>query len=426
MIDFQKIKKLPCRPGVYLFKDKFDNVLYIGKALNLRKRVKNYFVKKDQENRIKNMIENAEKINFIETKSEIEALLLEAELIKKYQPKFNVRLKDDKRYLYAGISKETYSRVFLLRKPEIEKELDSWFGPFPSAQSIREILRLLRRIFPFRSCSKLPQKVCLYYHLNLCPGMCQYPISPQKYQRTINKIKLFLSGKVSFLLKKLEKEMKSESEKLNFEEAQIKKKQMEMIINFLGRFKKFPAEEEKEKALKRLRKIIVKYQGFDPVVIHRLEGYDIANLGEEIIVGSMVVFINGEPDNRLYRQFKIKTKLKGDPYFLKEIITRRLNHPEWLYPQLILIDGGKTQLSLVFEALKEKKLEGKIGLLGLVKGEEKIVVPLIKKGKIISWKKLSSKNEALFLLQQVRDEAHRFAQRYYKRVHQKTTFSSGQ
>ncbi len=200
-----------------------------------------------------------EKIDYILVNSEVEALLLEAKLIKQYQPKFNVRLKDDKRYLYAGITNQDYPRVFLLRKPEDTANLLAWFGPFPSAQSIREILRLLRRIFPYRSCQKMPPKVCLYFHLGLCPGMCQYPIGKKLYMASIRKIKLFLEGRIDFLMKKLEKEMRQEAKNLAFEKAEKIRLQIQMIQNMLGKFKKVPEEEETLNALEWLRKIIANY-----------------------------------------------------------------------------------------------------------------------------------------------------------------------
>jgi len=424
MITFQAIKNFPNQPGVYLFKDKSGNVLYVGKAINLRKRVKNYFEKNVGENRINYLLESAKKIDYIVVNSEVEALLLEARLIKQYKPKFNVRLKDDKRYLYAGISKEDYPRVFLLRKPEQTSQLLAWFGPFPSAQSIKEVLRLLRRIFPYRSCRKMPKKVCLYYHLNLCPGMCQYPLQKGSYLASIKKIKLFLEGKISFLVKKLEKQMKKEADNLAFEDAKEIHRQIETIKNMLGKFKKMPEEQRIRRALEWLRRIATRYQKTEPGIIHRLEAYDIANLGKEIIVGSMVVFVNGEPDPSLYRQFKIKKCSGGDPQALEEIIYRRLVHQEWLYPQLILVDGGKPQLSAAFSALKKAGLSSQIPLFGLAKKKETIIIPLIEKERIKGYKQIKNSPKAVGLpiLQFARDEAHRFAQRYYKKLHRRLIF----
>lgn len=427
MIDKKLIKKLPPSPGVYLFKDETGNILYVGKALNIRKRVKNYLDKTHKDERINYLLNKSEIIDYINVNSELEALLLEAKLIKQYQPKFNVRLKDDKRYLYAGISKEIFPRVFLLRKPEKEEDLLYWFGPFPSSLAIKEILRLLRRIFPYRSCRKMPKRVCLYYHLHLCPGMCQFKIEKKDYSKTIQKIKLFLEGKIPFLVKNLEKEMKMMAQELKFEEAKRIYQEIQKIERLIIKFKRTPQEEQVEEGLRELRRILAKYEKIDPFIISRLEAYDVANLGKRIVVGSLVVFINGEPAPNEYRHFKIKNSEGGDPQAIREMIYRRLGHKEWFYPQLILIDGGRPQISAAFSVLKEKELENHIGILGLAKREEKLIVPLIENGKIGGWKEIrySSKSPLFPIIQHARDEAHRFAQRYYRKLHHKLTFSFG-
>jgi len=432
-------QNLPKSPGVYLFKDKNQNVLYVGKATNIKNRVKNHFTDKNDELRHKNLLNLVERVDFQTVSSEMEALLLETRLIKIYKPKFNVRLKDDKRYLYVGISKEKYPRIYLLRKPEIEENLADWFGPFPTAQAIKEILRLLRRIFPYRTCKSrvypntpnspnLPNKPCLYFHLHLCPAPCINPV--ENYSQTIKKISLFLNGQIKPLLNLLTKQMKQSAEGLKFEEAQIYKKQIESIQYLLGKRPKSAQEEKIQKQLEQLKDLLIRYQGFDPFIIHRMEAYDISNLGKEITVGSMVAFVEGEPAPDQYRQFKIIGIFQNDVEALKQIILRRLAHREWIFPQVILVDGGKGQVSAAFQALKEKNLTGKIGLLGLAKKEETIVIPRIEKDQIISWKLLplspsypSYPSYPSFpLLQFLRDESHRFAQKYYQKVHKKKVF----
>lgn len=420
---------LPSNPGVYLFTDNQGQVLYIGKALNLRKRVKNYFVKKNQDLRVINFINKVKKIDFIVTSSEAESLLLEAKLIKQHLPRYNIALKDDKRFLYVGITQEKYPRLKLLRLPEKEVlPLLNWYGPFPSAYALKEVLRLLRRIFPYCSCKKRGKKPCFYYHLKLCPAP-HLRSQDKAYQSNIRNIHLFLSGRIDFLLKDLGKQMAQVAKDQKFEQAAVCKRQIQMIESLLKRFKKTADETDSQKALLALRKILVRYSSIDPIVIHRLEAYDIANLGSNLMVGSMAVFINGEPDFSKYRQFKITPPgpykqsqiIQGDPAALKQIIARRLNHPEWFYPQIILVDGGKGQVSIAFTALKDKNLEEKIGLLGLVKRKESIVIPLIDKGKIKGWKRLNyaASNPALKLLQHARDESHRFAQRYLHKLQRK-------
>ncbi len=414
---------LPNNPGVYLFLDKNNHVLYVGKAINLKKRVRSYFDKQPKEERIKNLLNQAEKIDFYQVEGEIEALLLEARLIKQFKPKYNVRLKDDKRYLYVGITKEKYPQVKLLRQPECESSLLAWYGPFPSSSSLKEILRLLRRIFPYRSCRKLTSKPCLYYHLNLCPGMCLTEV--KNYQKTIKKIMMFLEGQITPLIKKLEKEMKKVADSQKYEEAGQIKKQIQLIESLFHHHGQGGDEVKTQKQTEELRKLLVKYSGIEPSRIERLEAYDVANLGENLIVGSMVVFINGEPDKSQYRQFKLQWA-GGDPGGIKQILSRRLTHQEWLYPQVILVDGGKTQVSSAFEAVREKNLAKQIPVLGLAKREEKIFLPRVAKETIVGWKIITYQSSSLVhqLLQQARDEAHRFAQRYYKKLHQKITFYS--
>jgi len=430
MLDFNLYKTLPKSPGVYLFKDEKQKVIYIGKAINLRNRVKNHFTDKNDDLRHKNLIFLVEKVDFQTVSGEFEALLLEARLIKQYKPKFNILLKDDTRYLYVGITKDKFPQIKLVRQPEKDDNLSDWFGPFPSSYGLKEVLRFVRRIFPYRSCENLPKKVCLYSHLKLCPAPCINQV--ESYSQTIHKIKMLLNGEIKPLISLLTKQMNLSSQKQNFEEAQGYKRQIEMIQNLLTKKPKSAEEERFVKQLEQLKNILIRYQGFDPFIIHRLEAYDISNLGKEIIVGSMVAFIGGEPDTSQYRQFHQSlrspersrgTKGEGseinDPAHIKSVILRRLNHQEWVYPQIILVDGGKGQISAAFEALKEKNLAGKVGLLGLTKEFETIVIPEIKIDKITGWKKLnlSTNSPALQLLQHSRDEAHRFAQRYYRKLH---------
>jgi len=424
-------QNLPNQPGVYLFKDSSRQVLYVGKALNLKKRVRNYFDTQPKEERIKKLLTEAKKIDFYQVEGEIEALLLEARLIKQFKPKYNVRLKDDKRYLYVGITKEKYPQIKLLRQPECESSLLAWYGPFPSSSSLKEILRLLRRIFPYRSCRKLTSKSCLYHHLNLCPGMCLTEV--KSYQKTIKKMMMFLEGQITPLMKKLQKEMKKAADSQKYEEAGRIKKQIELIENLFHHHGQGGDEGKTQKQADELRKLLVKYSGIEPSRIERLEAYDVANLGENLIVGAMVVFVNGEPDKSQYRQFNLKGPTyakasagKGDPGGIKQILVRRLTHQEWLYPQAILVDGGKTQVNAAFEAVREKNLAKQIPVLGLAKKEEKIFIPKVSKETIVAWKIVPYQSSSLVhqLLQQARDEAHRFAQRYYKKLYQKITFSS--
>lgn len=416
-------QSLPKSPGVYLFKDNIRNVLYVGKAINLYNRVKNHFEDKNDDLRHRNLISLVNKVDFQTVSGEFEALLLEARLIKQYKPKFNILLKDDKRYLYVGITKDQYQQIKLVRQPEKETNLSDWYGPFPSSYSLKEVLRFIRRIFPYRSCENLPKKPCLYSYIKLCPAPCVNPVV--SYAQTIPKIKMLLNGEIKSLITLLTKEMAQAAKSTNFEEAEVFKRQILMVQNLLTRRSRSADEERTEKQLTQLKDLFIRHQGFDPYLIHRLEAYDIANLGREIIVGSMVAFTEGEADSSQYRQFKILHQDQDDFEALKQVLLRRLCHQEWVYPQVILVDGGKGQVSALFEALKEKGLVGKIGLLGLAKELETIIIPKIRQNKISGWKSLnlSPNSPALQLLQHARDESHRFAQRYYKKLHQKKTLN---
>ena len=453
-----KIKNLPQKPGVYLFRDAKDQIIYIGKALSLKHRVASYFQNKNHDPKTIELVKNIAEIQTILVNSEFEALLLEAKLIKQHKPKYNIQFKDGKSYLYIVIGKEFPNRIFLARLSQLKQETLDWYGPFPSSSEARQILKFVRRIFPFRSCKKLPKSPCLYYHLKLCPGVCLfssvilsnptlagesrnpcvpkddrkgslYPAWDDLYRTNIARIRQILSGKTSSLIKCLEKEMKAFAKENKFEEAQKIKKQIEALTQLTVGWQNVPKEKQNEvKTFQELRKLLTKYQGIDPVVLNRIEGYDVSNLSKDIIVGAMVAFINGEPDKSQYRKFNLKYTShnnlvsQNDPEGIKQIVLRRLGHPEWLYPQLVLIDGGKTQLSAAFEAIKEKSQENNISLLGITKEEELIIIPKIANRKIVAWKtlRLPRNSSLLQLLQRVRDEAHRFAQKYYHELHLKT------
>lgn len=423
MVDLKdKINQLPKKPGVYLFSDSKDKIIYIGKALSLKHRVASYFSHRSKDPKTQELVNKISKLDFFVVNSEFEALLLEAQLIKEHRPKYNSSLKDDKSYLYIAVSKDKPERIFLAKRVELKSNVSSWYGPFTTSSDARQILKTLRRIFPFRSCKKLLKRPCLYHHLKLCPAPCL--ALPNTYPETMRKIRLILSGKTANLTKSLEKQMKDAASTLNYEEAQVFKKEAYSLKALTSGWQSVPKEKQSSsKTFYELRKILTKYQGSDPTTLNRIEGYDVSNLGKDIIVGSMVAFVNSEPDKSQYRKFNLKYNLAGqdDPEGIKQIIFRRLNHPEWVYPQLILVDGGKTQLTAAFKAIKERNLEKHISLLGITKEEELIIIPKIAKQKIIAWKslRLSQSSLILQLLQRIRDESHRFAHKYSRELHAK-------
>ena len=447
-----KIKKLPKKPGVYIFKNQKGKIIYIGKALSLKNRVSSYFQNKHNDAKTLELIENITDLQIIEVSSEFEALLLEAKLIKQHKPKYNIQAKDGKSYLYIIISKEYPNRIYASRQPEKEESILSWYGPFPSSREVQEILKTIRRIFPFRSCVNLPKKTCLYYHLKLCPGACvnqdnrisriseqsleqenknqdNREQSQEEYKKTIVQIKQMLSGKVGSLIKSLNIEMKSFAKTTDFEKASEIKYKIDSLQRLTQVWKNIPKDREYlAKGIEEIKNILIKSGGINLIALNKIEGYDVSNLGNQVIVGSMVAFVNAEPEKSQYRKFNLKYNLsfQDDPEGIKQIVRRRLNHPEWVLPQLILIDGGKTQIIAAFQALKEKKLTKQIPVLGLAKKEEKIIIPKIIDGEIKAWKTIKYQSSSLVhqLLQQIRDEAHRFAQRYYKKLYRKITFPS--
>ncbi|RJR24354.1 hypothetical protein C4578_03140 [Candidatus Microgenomates bacterium] len=420
----EKLKSLPKKPGVYILKNDKGKIIYIGKALVLKNRVSSYFQKSSKDPKTKELVSNIADLQYFAVNSEFEALLLEARLIKQHKPKFNTVQKDSKSYLYIVIGKDFPNRVYLARWTELNSQnMLDWFGPFPSSSDARRILKTLRPIFPYRSCKNLHKAPCLYYQLGLCPGVC-IGKNEGEYKETIKALRKVLSGKTNMLdkiIKSLEKEMKKESRNLKFEEAQGLKNKVDSLKRLKEGWRIPKEKREMGKVFLELRKLLTKYQGTDPITLKKIEGYDVSNLGRDIIVGSMVTFIEGEPDKSLYRKFNLKYNLSGqnDPEGIKQVVRRRLNHPEWIYPQLILVDGGKTQISAAFEAIKEKDLEDQIALLGIAKKEEIVIVPKFLNGKVVSWKslRLSRRHPELQLLQAIRDESHRFAQKYYKEKH---------
>jgi len=429
-----QLKKLPKKPGVYIFKNSKGKIIYIGKALSLKDRVSSYFKQKHPDPKTLELIANISDLQTILVNSEFEALLLEAKLIKQHQPKYNIQAKDGKSYLYIVIGKDFPNRVFQSRKPELEEKLLDWYGPFPSSREVQEILKTIRRIFPFRSCADLPRRPCLYYHLKLCSGICLFPhpmceasthrMWEGDYRKTITNIRRLLSGKTGSLIKSIEKETNRAVKGLEFEKAGEIKYKIDSLQRLTSGWKNIPGNGRcLNEGIEKIKKILIKYGGVNLLALNKIEGYDVSNLGNQIIVGSMVSFVNGRPDKSQYRKFNLKYNLafQDDPEGIRQIVKRRLNHPEWILPQLILIDGGKTQISAAFTALKEKNLENQVALLGLTKEEEILMIPQIKNRYISTWKRLRlpRNSEALQIFQHVRDESHRFAQKYYKLISSK-------
>ncbi len=392
-----KIRKFPDLPGIYFMRDGKRKILYIGKASSLKRRILSYF-QRPQEERIEQMLCRVSRIDIKKTESVIEALLLENELIKKNQPKYNIRLKDDKIYLGILITDEDWPKITPARLTQ-KLPKGSFYGPFPNSSHVREALQIIRKIFPFRvSCQPLSGKACLEYHLGMCPGICAGKISKGDYQNTIKQIKLFMSGRKKQIIKNLEKDMRLLAKNLNFEKAAKVRDQI-FALRHIQDVALIDHEELKSAA----------------DIPSRIEAYDVSNISGSFSAGSMVVFSEGIIDKGEYRKFKIKGNPPAggginDVGGIKEILSRRLNHREWRMPDLILVDGGIGQVNGAKEVLSARKLN--ITVVGIAKGPDRKKNELIVPSKSF---KIDPK-----LLIRIRDEAHRFAIQYYRLRHRKS------
>ncbi|MCI0566241.1 GIY-YIG nuclease family protein [bacterium] len=341
-ISLKNFKKLPDAPGVYMFLGNKRKKLYIGKAASLKNRVRSYFredIAVTRGPKIAKMLELARSVDFEKTDSVLEALILEAALIKKYQPPYNTDQKDDKSWNYAVITKEEFPRVLLVRQRELlegkfdKKFIQYSFGPFTQGGNLKIALKLVRKIIPFRdSCAPESGKPCFNAQIGLCPGVCSGAITAKEYAKNIRNIKMFFEGKKKTLISKLEREMKTDAKNQEFEKAEEVKRTIFALkhIHDVALLKNEPATH----------------------AAFRIEAYDVAHTSGKNAVGVMAVVTDGVPDKKEYRTFNIKSfEGVNDTRALAEIIDRRLAHHEWKYPRLIVVDGGKAQLNAAEKAL---------------------------------------------------------------------------
>lgn len=527
---------LPQKPGIYIMKDSDDNIIYIGKSKSLRSRVKSYFKDKYDASKTKMLMSHFNSLEYIITDSEKEALILEANLIKKHRPKYNIRLKDDKRYPYVKITDEKFPRLIITRN--IEKT-GSYFGPFTDVGSVRQTVKFLKSLFKIRTCRRMGDP-CLNWQIDLCYGPCGGNISEKKYKKLINKIDLFFQGKYIEIIKNLEKEMKQASKDFNFEKAAVLRDQMasiaevmekqfvdfrdeldqdviamsfdgdsavvvvfsirngkingkddflmsgaknnknnEVISAFIQQYysisRYVPKEIILEERIKdgeerriiidwlsdlrgeeveltvpldgsKLRLIrmvmknaeIIKKQKRKmknamielkkylklPKLPRIIEGYDVSNISGKLAVGSKISFLDSKPNKKQYKRFKLETPGPNDYEMMRELLNRRFKPLKECFdeyketkkceePDLIVIDGGKGQLGIVTEVLKKYNLEH-IPIIGLAKEYEEIFMPQNQAPIVIP-----RYNEGFHLLQRVRDESHRFAVTYHRKLRSK-------
>ncbi len=541
----QDLKCLPESPGCYLYYDETDTVIYVGKAKNLKKRIKSYFRKTVDRLKTQILVSHIERLEYILTDSEAEALILESQLIKKHKPKYNILLKDDKKYPYFLITDEEYPRITVVRKKNINPDKGRYYGPYTDARAMYSTLDFLKKIFPLKQCKtpKFRNRPCIYYDIGRCMAPCQNKISSEEYKNIIAQAELFLKGKQSELLKKLMEQIQKYSDSEQFEKAarlrdsyyDLQKtlerqkvvtentKLNEDVLYFLyengifiavvmnireGRLidkKQFAYPNTFDEDLTLLIETFLKdyyssiQQDFPDKIIsshlevldkktyeewlnilsgknvkitygktqkgvellnlaeknaqnlmdttkieetnklkdnfnevgsyiveklglsnfpYRMECYDISHIQGTNTVASMVVFVNGVSKKSEYRKFKVNsTEGKPDDFLsMKEVLTRRFNNlgkKGWDKPDLIIIDGGKGQLSSVMQIVQEMGITG-IDFVSLAKREEEIFKP--HKSKPVVFPKNSN---ALFLFQRIRDEAHRFAITYHRKLRSK-------
>lgn len=517
--------ELPSVPGVYMMRDASDNILYVGKAKSLRKRVKSYF-RADLDPKTRALMRHYHHLEYIVTDTEKEALILESNLIKEHMPRYNIRLKDDKRYPYIKITNETYPRVLITRR--ILDDGSYYYGPFPEATALKRLVKFLKSIFKVRDCKRMDGP-CLNYQIDLCNAPCDDRIGVEEYNKLIDNVSLFFEGKYQKIMDMIRSEMQKAAENHEYEKAAVYRDQLnsvadvlekqkmeftrsldqdvvssasdselacvvvfsvregkiigkedflmsgaentsqDMIISaFLKQYyvgprhvpakilvpKKFEDQSLVEEWLSEKREAAVeiqvplegvnyrlvrmvsknasiilnhqkevkgalldlkKYIGM-PKIPKRIEAFDISNISGKHAVGSMVVFENGVPKKDSYRRYKINSPGPDDYAMMKEMLERRyssLADGKGQVPDLVVVDGGKGQLNVAVGVLNTLQLD-EIPVIGLAKEFEHVFIP-----RTLSPLILPRNSEALLLLQRIRDEAHRFAVGYHKKLRSK-------
>lgn len=533
------VSKIPLEPGIYLMKDENQNIIYVGKAKSLRKRVRQYFQKTNKSDRIKKMVSLIQDIEYIVTSNELEALVLECNYIKSHSPKFNVMLKDDKTYPYIKITiNEKYPRIYMTRLKKEDRAM--YFGPYTNVLAVKEVLNMIREIFPLKRCKynleKTKVKPCLYFHIGRCIAPCANEVSRQEYISMINEIVMFLQGKTNEIKEKLNLQIEEYSKKLEFEKANLTLKRLKSIeaINqkqnvsnlnennsdifgyilnnntlYLQVFKireykvvlndnlKFDNIEEteleetllqiismyylnnkqmeipkkiyinidNEKELDKIEEVLnnisdMKTQVISPkkgeklklikmvennikinieeektnvveylkeklnldMELNKIECYDISNLKNEYIVGAMIRFENNKLNKKMYRKFKIKTtNTQNDVQSMYEVLSRRLKHiDDWELPDVILMDGGKTQVNIAKKALREANIE--IPVFGMIKNDKHRTRGIIDSNLNeieLNINENKQDKKILNFLTFLQDEVHRFVIKYHRSLRDK-------
>lgn len=425
--------ELPDDPGVYFYYDRAGLLLYVGKATSLKRRVGSYFTKA-HDRRIAEMVDQIARIEYLQTPTVIEALVLEANQIKALKPKYNILQRDDKTYLYLVITREAFPKPLFMRGQDLErlgvnpfaarlvgeakKKFLAVFGPYTSGPSLRKALDLVRRAIPWSTCSSPEEtgriKPCFNVGVKKCPGVCIGKVFKSDYRKIIRQLILFFQGKKSQLLRQMNKEMEAAAKAQDFEQAA-------KLRNSIGALEHIHdvALISREEPLP-----YVKVEGSFIDLNGRVEAYDISNISGTSAVGSMVVFENGKPNKALYRKFKIKTVQGSNDFaMMEEVMRRRLAHREgdWQLPQVMVIDGGEGQVGRVAQVMEE--LGVKVPWVGLAKGFDRKQDRLVYDPNDQDLVRVLTAGKDLF--QRARDESHRFAVAYHRVLRGKRSLGTG-
>jgi len=436
----EELKNLPTGPGVYLHHDSNDEIIYIGKARNLKNRVSQYFqTGRDRSVKIRMMVSHIAYFEYILTETENDALLLENRLIKKYMPRYNTLLKDGKTYPYIKLTVgEDFPRLMKVRN--VYKDKHKYYGPYPHDGAVNEIINLLNAVYHLRTCNvKLPddigkKRACLNSHINRCDAPCEGRITAEEYAVRVSQVRKYLDGNSSDIIQYIKEEMEAASKQMEYEKAGewkellltarhikaelSKRKDWKILEQNEARIRN--EESQTRGAVEELSQLLgIRYA-------RRMESYDISNISGYESVGSMVVYVDGRPKKSDYRKFRIKTVDGPDDYkSMKEVLSRRLSHAGddsfGSLPDLIMIDGGKGQVNAVMEVISQivsqgNEQIGRIPVCGMVKDDRHRTRGMIYKGEEFIMERSS---ESFRLVTRIQDETHRFAIEYHRNLHKK-------
>ncbi|MEA3369634.1 MAG: excinuclease ABC subunit UvrC [Candidatus Ratteibacteria bacterium] len=423
----EKAKNFPDSSGVYIMRRRGGEIIYIGKALSLRRRLAYYFkAGQIRSPRLKSLMSQVETIEYLLTPSEEEALILECDLIKQHHPRYNISLRDDKKYPFLKITvNEDYPRLFITRT--IKKDGARYFGPYPQVLPLRRTIRLIKKVFPIRSCrgdvTRVKRRPCLYFQINECLGPCQGKVDKDKYGQVVRQFCRFLAGGQDEIIKRLGEEMEGFSRKRQYEKAakirdRIKTLQKVILMTeIIAGYPPLPKKGETRQALEELKNIL----GLKavPDVIQCL---DVSNIQGEEAVGAVVSFQKGCPDKDNYRRFKIRIVKRIDDYaMLEEVLSRHFQNlieAKSKLPDLLVIDGGRGHLNRALNVLGKLKVKN-IPVLALAKKFECLYFSRIDKPL-----RLPFSSSGLSLIQRLRDEAHRFAHAYFSKLRKRKLSAS--